>query len=459
MTHFPWLSLVAGDVVNIYPGTYATKVALRAQGTASQPVIINGVTDANCNRPVVTGVNAVTTADAITSGFYGSSGGKLIQGNGLFILFRGAKDPYGYKPMFLAIQNLTIEGASASNTYTSAAGVATHWGTEAAGIYDVESSVFTIQNCVITGNGDGVFVNSQGNASNGSAPTASYYTTLRGNMIYNNGVAGSYLEHNVYVQGVRSLYEGNYIGQLIPNALGGSLKDRSSGPVVRYNTIVAAARAIDLVDAEDGGNATTGDPVYNYGWIYGNLIINGTNGSGDLIHWGGDSTEYNLYHQGPLSVYFNTIVNTIPTAIFDMSMSTQSVNSYSNIISSTRSLSLCTASSPDGKQVGAVNLYSKNWIQSGFVGNGASQYKPTPQCTYSQDGTLIAGSPELSTSDGLLAGSPASGAGSTFPVSAPVAPVSVANLTPTYQPATTASGSPTYVARSTVADVGAFAAP
>jgi hypothetical protein len=106
-----------------------------------------------------------------------------------------------------------------------------------------------------------------------------------------------------------------------------------------------------------------------------------------------------------------------------------------------------------------VNLYSKNWIQSGFVGNGASQYKPTPQCTYSQDGTLIAGSPELSTSDGLLAGSPAIGAGSTFPVSAPVAPVSVANLTPTYQPATTASGSPTYVARSTVADVGAFAAP
>jgi hypothetical protein len=446
MTTVPWLSLTAGDVVNIYPGTYATKVALRAQGTATNPVIINGVTDSNCNRPIVTGVNAVTAADAISAGFFTSTGGKLIEGDGLFVLWQGLNDPYGYKPSFLAIQNLQIQGATTPNTYTNSAGTVTAWGAGASGIYAVVASVFTIQNCEITGNGEGVFVNTKSDATQ----EASYFVTLRDNYIFNNGVVGSYLEHNVYVQGVRSLYEGNYIGQLISGALGGSLKDRSSGPVVRYNYILAAARAIDLVDSEGGGTSVMVDPLYNYGWVFGNLIVNGPGGSGDLIHWGGDSQTYANYHQGPLSVYFNTIVNTIGTSIFDMAMSSEIVNAHSNIISSTQNLSMCTNSAADGSQVGVVNLLDANWIQSGFSAGA---------CTLNRSGTLVAGSPSLSSTYGLNAGSAAIGAGTTFPVSSFPSPASTANLTPTYQPTTTVNGHPSYVSRSTVSDLGAFAAP
>jgi hypothetical protein len=447
MTSVPWLSLTAGDVVNIYYRStpYATKVALRAQGTASAPVIINGVTDANCNRPIVSGVNAVTAADALSKGFFTSTGGKLIESQGIFVLWQGLNDPYGYKPSFLAIQNLSIQGAVAGNTYTGSQGTK-NWSADAAGIYAVVASVFTIQNCELTGNGEGVFVNTKDD----TPAEASYFVTLRGNYIHNNGVVGSFLEHNVYVQGVRSLYEGNYIGQLIAGAQGGSLKDRSSGPVVRYNYILAAARAIDLVDSEGGGGSVLSDPLYNYGWVYGNLIVNGNNGSGDLIHWGGDSQTYSNYHQGPLAVYFNTIVNTINTAVFDMAMTAENIDAHSNVITGTSSLRLCTNSAADGSQTGTVYLRDVNWIQSGYS---------TGACTLSKSGTLLTGSPSLTASYGLSTGSLALGAGTTYPTGTLPSPASVTNLTPTYQPTTTVNGFPSYVARGSVADIGAFAGP
>ena len=72
LTDVPWLSLRAGDVVNIYHRAepYRTKIGLRAQGTADAPVVIHGVTDAKCNRPVLSGQNAVTARDAAAAGFF-----------------------------------------------------------------------------------------------------------------------------------------------------------------------------------------------------------------------------------------------------------------------------------------------------------------------------------------------------------------------------------------------------
>ncbi|MGA2552061.1 MAG: right-handed parallel beta-helix repeat-containing protein [Burkholderiaceae bacterium] len=455
LTNVPWLSLVAGDVVNIYPGVYSTIVALRAQGTATAPVIINGVTDTSCRRPIISGKNANTAADAIAQGFFTGSGGSLIDGSGIFVLWWNdtlSPDNFGYKPSFIAIQNLQIQDANPNYSYTDINGKSTQWSSFTAGIYAVVASVLTIQNCTIINNGLGVFVNSKNDDQD-----TSYYVTLRGNSIYNNGIAASYTEHNVYVQGVRSLYEGNYIGGLIPNAQGGSLKDRSSGPVVRYNYIVSAARAIDLVDNENGSPTIQSDPLYNYGWIYGNLILNGPNGSSDLIHWGGDSatqgnpSSYAGYHDGPLYVYFNTIVNTgSGPAMFDMATALESFSVHSNIIAATGGVALCTDSAAEiSPPVGTVNLLDTNWIQPGYTDG---------TCTVTA-GTLLGGAPVLTATYGLPAGSPAIGAGVPFPVTAPPSPASVANLTPTFQISSTQDGYPSYVARGSVSDLGAFAGP
>ncbi len=447
LTGVPWLSLAPGDVVNIFyrAQPYATKVGLRAQGTAAKPVIINGVTDANCNRPVVTGVNAVTAADAVAKGFFSGAGGSIIESYGLIVLFKLPSDPYGYKPSFLAIQNLQIEGANAGSSFTAASGQTKSFARGASGIYAVVASNFTIQNCEIKGNGEGVFVNTKDDA----IQEASYFVTLRGNSIHDNGVVGSYYEHNVYVQGVRSLYEGNYIGQLIPGAEGGSLKDRSSAPVVRYNTILSAARAIDLVDTEGGAGSVLDDPLYNQGWVYGNLIVNGPHGSGDLIHWGGDSTIYKNYHRGPLAVYFNTIVNTIEAAVFDMATSDAQIEAHSNIITGTSGLTLCTDSAADGDQVGEVILRDANWIQGGYR---------TGHCKLTIQGSLIPGAPVLTPSYGLPPGSRAIGPGVAFPLQVPPG-ATLANLKPTFQPSTGSKAHPSYVPRTALSDLGAFQLP
>jgi hypothetical protein len=448
LTAVPWLSLTAGDVVNIFyrPTPYATKIAIRAVGTEEKPIIINGVTDEACNRPVVSGANAITAADAVAQGFFTGSGGSLIEGYGIFVLYKLPRDPFGHKTSYLAIQNLVIEGAVVTNTYTSATGQVKNYPRGSSGIFAVSAYSLTVQNCEIKGNSEGVFVNTK----NDSMEEASYFITLRGNSIHDNGVVGSYYEHNVYVQGVRSLYEGNYIGQLITGAQGGSLKDRSSGTVVRYNTIVSAARAIDLVDSEGGSGSVLDDPLYNYGWVYGNLIVNGPRGSGDLVHWGGDSTIYKNYHQGVLAVYFNTFVNTVETSVFDMAMSTASVELQSNIITGTSALSLCTNNAAQDDQVGVVTLRGANWIQSGFK---------AAACTLNKQGTLLPGSPSLATNYRLPAGS--RGIGAALPaIASPLpTPASPANLVPQFQPAGGGPGHPGYVPRSSLTDLGAFASP
>lgn len=60
LTGVPWLSLQAGDVVNIHfcEQPYRTKIGLPAQGRAGKPVIINGVSDSNCRLPEISGAGA-----------------------------------------------------------------------------------------------------------------------------------------------------------------------------------------------------------------------------------------------------------------------------------------------------------------------------------------------------------------------------------------------------------------
>ncbi|MDB6106333.1 MAG: sheath polysaccharide-degrading, partial [Gammaproteobacteria bacterium] len=65
----PFGALVAGDVVNIYarPAAYKAKIGLRAQGTAADPVVINGVSDSACNKPVLD-FSGATTASGSNAG-------------------------------------------------------------------------------------------------------------------------------------------------------------------------------------------------------------------------------------------------------------------------------------------------------------------------------------------------------------------------------------------------------
>ena len=299
----PWLSLRAGDVVNLHHRAepYRVKIALRARGTRAAPVTINGVTNARCERPTVDGENARVADDAAAASHYRTEDTERL---GTIFLYRGPNDPWGSRPRHVTIRNLVVTGAREGNRYTGQDGVEREYLAGAAGIYAIVVDHLTVENCVITGNGNGVFVNSRDDDETSS------HVTLRGNALLGNGNPGSWLEHNVYVQARRALYEGNLIGQLVPGAEGSSLKDRSSGTVVRYNRIVAAARALDLVEIEGGVRDVIADPLYDSAWAYGNLVESDLStparSSVSLVHFGGDNAPEH-FRTGTLHWYHNTV--------------------------------------------------------------------------------------------------------------------------------------------------------
>jgi hypothetical protein len=306
LTQVPWLSLQGGDVVNIhYRSTpYRTKVGLRPLGTPTAPIYINGVTDPSCNRPMISGANAVTATDAINAGFFGPH---LPPELGVFVIYKLPTDSRDtYTPGYITFQNLHISGAKAQNTFKNQAGATQAYNEGAAAIYAIRVNHMTVENCEITGNGNGVFTNTRGQ----NAIDHSSYLIFRRNKVYLNGNANRSTEHNFYTQGYRVLFEGNDIGQ----AYGGSsLKDRSSGTVIRYNRVIASARALDLVETEEEYfNTVQSDPLNDYAWVYGNVIINDyyqpLGNSGRPIHYGFDNTASRA-RKNTLFFYGNTFIN------------------------------------------------------------------------------------------------------------------------------------------------------
>lgn len=366
----PWLDLQAGDVVNIHyrPEPYRTLIGLRAQGTAEEPVIINGVTNDSCQRPALSGENADYARDARRANF-----GKAIEGAGIIAIYRLPNDhSETYTPRHIVIQNLKLSGARAPNSFYNLNGDKQGWAHFTAAIYAVRVHDLTIENCEITGNGLGVFTNTKGDAPG----EYSANIIIRRNQIYLNGNPGRYYEHNLYIQARRALYEGNFIGQ----AWGGSsLKDRSSGTVIRYNKIMAGARALDLVETEEEFfKVLQEDPLYPYAWVYGNLIINDSSAQTgfavNVVHWGFDNT-IERGHSGTLFFYHNTLVNkvaqkafwyTVPFQIGRDGMAPEgaTVEAASNVFWQQGDSEWRFLSQAGALRFGGVNYLPKTWFPS-----------------------------------------------------------------------------------------------
>jgi|HubBroStandDraft_1064217.scaffolds.fasta_scaffold13005_2 hypothetical protein len=459
LTAVPWLSLQPGDVVNIYyqAAHYNTKIAIDAVGTAAQPIVINGVTDANCDRPVIDGANAVESSDSVSfwSGTGSGTAQPTVEPEGVVTFVWGPNQAYATQQSYITIQNVEVTGGKGTNTFTNHNGQVTSYDPGgASGIYAVAIQYVTFQYDTVTGNDEGIFVNSQDNQR------MSQYVTLRGNDIYGNGMSGNQSVHAIYVQGYRSLYEGNFIGANIAGSLGGALKDRSSGTVVRNNYIQCSLRCVDLVDSETVPTIID-DPLYSYAWMYGNVLDSDcslTVCSSDLIHWGGDSDDFANYHDGTLYSYDNTIVmqnypsgNFVRFGIFDLPTNSQSVDSSNDVIVF-RNL----GTSPTyelGINAGTINLQNTDWITTGYVASGESGNT----VTLNKQGTVLTGTnPGFNTDFTLSAtsGSPLVGAGVQYPPTAPSGAYAP-NLQVVGQYANTYIG---IVPRANDNDLGAYAA-
>ena len=310
LTTIPWNKLTAGSVVNIFyrAAPYKTKIALRVSGTATAPIIINGVVDAAGNRPVISGDGAVTATSNANTGIYSNEHPEYGEGLALILIKRSqTTDPLGYKAKFLQIRNLELR-STYGRSFTAQNGKAKPYPPWVAGIWADVVEDLTIDNVLVTDHAFGIFINNR-NANGMVDAETSKRITVRNSQVFGNGRVGSYLEHNLYLQGVGCTLEGSTIGTLRPGAAGASYKDRCSGSVIRNNTIHCAARCLDLVHDESSSNAATRDsptdtaPDYDTAIVTGNKITSSISIS--CIHFGGDNLgegagPFPTYRNGPL---------------------------------------------------------------------------------------------------------------------------------------------------------------
>jgi len=300
-----WSTLQPGDVVNIHgqAAHYKEMIVIGSSGTASAPITVNGVAGAG-GEPVVIDGNGATT-DAQFAGISTT----YIQGLGTVITYHAS---------YVTITGISFTGADSTNTFTNSAGTTAAFGPGAAGLYILgPSDHITVNQCSIFDNGNGFFVNSNNNISSN--------VLVQYCRLWENGVVGSYLEHNWYSETLGITVQYCYFGPTRLDSAGSQFKSRDVGLVFRYNYLDAGegvvpdfsggsaayagngARKMDMVDIE--ASALMGhisDADYQNTDVYGNIFINDENQSSDCIHYGGDSGVNANYRQGTLYFYNNT---------------------------------------------------------------------------------------------------------------------------------------------------------
>ncbi|MBS0330803.1 MAG: hypothetical protein JSR30_13180 [Proteobacteria bacterium] len=277
----PWGSLACGSMVNVYhaAAAYPIKIGLRAQCPSSNPVVINGVSNAAGDKPVIQCAGATTMPGSANVFSDTPAYGESL---GCFVVKRGNADAYaGAKPSGIVIQGLAFIGAANGQKYTALNGSTQTFG-DAASIYVHVGTDITVQNVTATDAAFCMFVM----AKDGTLNHAGERITLRNSRMSGCGVVGQYYQHNVYMQAASPIVEGNFFGKLKAGGEGSSYKTRSSGEVFRNNYVIATARALDFVQSEDNEQGIAAQPSYATDWVYGNTIVSD---GPEAIHYGGDN--------------------------------------------------------------------------------------------------------------------------------------------------------------------------
>jgi hypothetical protein len=414
----PWGDLVPGDVVNIYyrPTPYVTKIALATSGSFAYPIIINGVTDVNGNRPVIDCKNHTTPitqaqgAKKVFSTAF-STGTEGLGGSVIIKRAYNESDP-NYKPSHIIFRGLGLTGAGTGNSFTTLGGV-TQFYSFTGGVYLRTCNYITFENCLVYENIQGVFSH-----LNGPGPMSRCERiTFRSCRFFNNGAVGSNTEHGLYIQGAYFTLEFCFLGQLRSGAGGSCTKMRTCGDVVRYCWIEANARALDMVEPEDQDGYDPSDPThlanlpgFGIDHVYGNVIINDSslpNGASYRpVHYGADNAGQQEgpgapfipgpFHRKKLFFRNNTFLsnvngNAARNFIFQISAPSIVIEAWNNIFCLLGNVELAWT-----QHAGTINFHGTNLIyrSGGALVNG--QYDASPaNIIISYLGTVIAANPQF----------------------------------------------------------------
>lgn len=363
----PWASLLPGDTVLIYwrATPYKEKWVICRRGTASQPITVRGVPNQNGDLPIIDGNGAVTPR---TLNFASEQRGVIKIGS--------ANVPIDTMPQYITIENLDIRSAHPDYQFIDDSGNTQTYTSAASSIYVEKGENITVRNCKMHDSANGFFVAS-------SDDTVSRNILVEGNYIFDNGIAGSALQHNNYTAAIGITFQYNRFGPMRSGANGNALKDRSAGTVIRYNWIESGNRQLDLVEGDDSV-LIRADPSYRKTFVYGNILIEPDGaGNSQITHYGGDNGITSLYRKGTLYFYNNTIVSTRAgnTTLFRLSTNEESCDARNNIFYVTASGANLALLDDTGLLSISHNWLKPNWRISHGTASG----------TVSNDGTSIQG--------------------------------------------------------------------
>ncbi len=309
------------DTTGLHPTEYHEYVQIQAQAAADQPFRMCGVPDSAGHLPIMDASNATGRSD---TSYYAA-------GFGLITLHHPGY--WSYYPGFSSAEYVAVEGiqfrnAKAPYTFTGPDGSQGTW-TNGSGIYINQVRDASFVGNEYSGNGNGVFTGFNGNGGYGNS---SMYILWEGSNFHDNGVVGSFLYHQAYLQAWGEIVQFNRIADYTQGAEGSNLKSRGIQSVIRYNYLGdGAARQMDLVDVEDApqymsfegmlgqlSSPNQLDPkelyppdliaaeqeAWNSHFVYGNIYNNSS--SAVPIHFSYDHNANEQERKGSLYWYNNT---------------------------------------------------------------------------------------------------------------------------------------------------------
>jgi len=301
----PWHTLQPGDAVNVaYRATpYREKIVITEAGTAANPIIINGVSDANGNRPIIDGDGAVNISPTMYNATVFEE---------TLVMFH--RKPVAQGGVFaqtadhVHFQNFHLRNADTTYTYTHD-GVTSSYGDTARIIWIYANEYIKIENCIIESAGEGIFAGAPG-----EKPSKTLH--IKGNRFVDCGFPSppaTFAAHQIYLAGYADPGEYNIIEGNFFDAIGDTsvaqCKLRTPGTIVRYNFFRKGGRTLDIVEAQDSTqdliwtNYTAQEILdyYRTSYVYGNMFLIDEDVDSSAFtypcHFGWDSLEN--YLQGP----------------------------------------------------------------------------------------------------------------------------------------------------------------